>query len=100
HSFLIDRSQIDVTTILYHEDQRYMEDYFMMLQIASGGNSDWEGLGQNEYIGDYLHSLDRRHTLAFSGEAERRATLDDPLYRLCEERVREMQRRLLEKLKI
>src|SRR5690606_24418896 len=97
HSFLLDLSQLDVKNAVYYDDQRYMEDYLLTLQLFSEENADWDGLAQNVYIGDYLHSVDRQHTLAFSGEDERDTTLNDPLYQLCSARIRTVQQRLLTK---
>jgi lipopolysaccharide biosynthesis protein/SAM-dependent methyltransferase len=95
HSFLIDLSRIDLTDIVYHDDQRYMEDYFLTLQIFKKDNCDWDGLKLNFYIGDYIHSVDRAHTLAFVTDSERQAKLRDPEYRVCEGRINELRRKLV-----
>lgn len=90
HSFMLDMEKIDLTDIVHYDDQRYMEDYLLTMQIFTHENADWEGLNMNKYIGDYIHSIDRNHTLAFSQEEERRAIFNNPEYRLCEERISQM----------
>jgi lipopolysaccharide biosynthesis protein/SAM-dependent methyltransferase len=94
HSFLMDMSQIDVSDVIYYDNQRYMEDYLLTLQIFRRDNCDWDSLSQNVYIGEYIHSIDRPHTLAFASEAERKEMLTDPLYQLCESRIVETRLRL------
>ena len=71
HSFMLDLNGFDISTIDYNEDQIYMEDYYLTLQLFTRDNADWESLQNNIYIGDYIHSLDRSHTLAISSEEER-----------------------------
>lgn len=97
HSFLMDVSKLDIKNIFFHEDQRYMEDYFLTLQLFRRDNCDWDGLVQNVYIGDYIHSIDRAHTLAFSSDsrdADRQALLESPEYLLCEQRIIDLRRAL------
>lgn len=96
HSFLLDMTAIDATKIIYHDDHRYMEDYFLNLQIFTEDNCDWDGLMENRYIGDYIHGVDRPHTLALMNDTEREALLGDPEYRLCETRVNDLRQRLIQ----
>lgn len=94
HSFLMDMSKLDLSSVEYHDDHRYMEDYFFTLQIFKRNNCDWDSLSRNFYIGEYIHSIDRSHTLAFTGDAERQAMLSNPEYQICEGRIRELRKRL------
>jgi hypothetical protein len=87
HSFMLDLDQIDLAKIIYHEDQKYMEDYYLTLQIFTKDNTDWESLSLNHYIGDYIHSTDREHTLAIANEEEKSKLLDDPVYQRDEKRI-------------
>ena len=87
HSFALDLKRLDLSRIYYHEEQRYMEDYFLTLQLFSADNVDWESLEEEKYIGDYIHSVDRPHTLAFTDDAERQALLELPEYQLCVDRI-------------
>lgn len=96
HSFILDMSQIDCNNVVYHEDQKYMEDYLLTLQLFRENNADWEGLAENMYIGDYIHSVDRNHTLAFSDNYERQALLTNSEYRVAEGRIQEMRRKFLQ----
>ncbi|WP_326541312.1 glycoside hydrolase family 99-like domain-containing protein [Pseudorhodoferax sp.] len=94
HSVLLDVEQLDPAALVYFDDQRYMEDYLMTLQLFRADNGDWEGLQLNHYVGDYVHSTDRRHTLAIDDDAARKALLRDPEYMLCEQRIAEMRNRI------
>ena len=90
HSFMLDTEQLIVTDATYYDDQKYMEDYYLMLQLVQQDNADWEGLGMNVYIGDYIHHLGRSHTLA-------RVTIEDVYnnaeYLTCQMRVESLQSR-------
>lgn len=98
HSFMIDVEQIDLSSVHYFEDQRFMEDYLLTLQIFTKDNCDWASLKESYYIGDYIHSVDRDHTLAFSNEQEREALISSPEYQLCSERIQGLQVVLLNKV--
>jgi hypothetical protein len=87
HSFMLDLTQLDLSTVVYFDDQRYMEDYLLTLQLFTENNCDWESLTEPVYIGDYIHSVNRSHTLAISNTDERSALLSDPEYRRCEQRI-------------
>ena len=87
---MLDTEQLIVTDATYYDDQKYMEDYYLMLQLVQQDNADWEGLGMNVYIGDYIHHLGRSHTLA-------RVTIEDVYnnaeYLTCQMRVESLQSR-------
>lgn len=93
HSVLLDVTQLDLDSLVYFDDQRYMEDYLMTLQLFSADNGDWAGLQMNHYVGDYVHSTDRQHTLALDDDSAREALLKDPLYMRCDQRIVEMRAR-------
>ena len=90
HSFLLDLSRLDVAKVRHFDDQRYMEDYFLMLQLVTRDNADWEGLAMNRYVGDYLHAVDGGQTLAITDPGQRLRMLADPLYQRCERRINEL----------
>lgn len=90
HSFMLDLQQLDLGGLEYHEDQRYLEDYLLTLQLFTADNADWESLAENHYLGDYIHSVDRAQTLAVVDEVARQAILESPEYRICEERIRKI----------
>ncbi len=92
HSFALDLWRLDLDRVYYHEDQRYMEDYFLTLQLFTQANVDWASLEKDEYIGDYIHSVDRAHTLAFANDAQRRGLYARPDYVLCSERIKGIRR--------
>ncbi len=96
HSFMLDLERLDINHTSYFEDQRYMEDYLLTLQLFTQDNCDWESLRENCYIGDYIHSLGRSHTLAFSNDQDRQAMLTNPEYLLCEQRICNMRESILQ----
>ena len=89
HSFMLDMERLDLSHVVYFEDQRYMEDYLLTLQIFTKDNCDWDSLSENLYLGDYIHSTDRGHTLALSDVQQRQDLLSNPEYILCDQRIRE-----------
>ncbi|SIQ32051.1 glycoside hydrolase family 99-like domain-containing protein [Aquipseudomonas alcaligenes] len=95
HGFLLDMSQIDLSTLIYHDDHRFMEDYFLTLQLFTKSNTDWDSLRENTYIGDYIHSIERNHTLAFTDETEKQTILKNPQYQLCEKRIHDLRKLII-----
>lgn len=84
HSFMIDLSRIDKNKLIFHKDQKYLEDYFMMLQIVTENNTDWESLGFKKYIGDYMHFINKKiNSLAM----HQKVVVQDKEYIKCENRV-------------
>lgn len=93
HSFLLNMDKINVEDIVYFEDQKYMEDYLMTLQIFTEKNADWEALSVPNYVGDYIHSLDRHHTLAILDTENRSELLSNETYLKCHNRIVEIRKR-------
>ncbi len=96
HSFMLDLDQLDVSQIIYHKDQKYMEDYFLTLQLITRDNTDWDSLLENVYIGDYIHNVNRVHTLAISDEEERKALLSDLQYQKDEARINSLRQKIIQ----
>lgn len=90
HSFLLDLDQLDLSGLTFDDDQRYLEDYYLTLQLFTPDNADWRGLADAPYIGDYIHAIGSENTLAFADTRQRRAILESDQYRRCEQRVREL----------
>lgn len=90
HSFLIDVTAVDLSDLSYYDSQKYMEDYFLTLQVFTAENADWDSLVFNYYIGDYLHSVDREHTLALNDDDVRAQLLKQSDYIVCEERIQSL----------
>jgi hypothetical protein len=90
HSFMLDLSQLNVAGLEYFEDQRFLEDYSLLLQLVRRGNTDWKGLSQDTYIGDYIRYLDNRNTLAVADWDRGDAIRNSPEFKLCERRVRDL----------
>lgn len=94
HSFMLDLTRLNLQDIEYVNEQKYMEDYYLMLQLVSQENADWEGLRTNVYIGDYMHSVDRLHTLAFSSEAAKDEVIADPVYHKAESLINNLKQKI------
>ena len=67
-----------------------MEDYYLTMQLFTYKNADWESLKSNTYIGDYIHSSDRDHTLALVNDNEKASLLDDINYQRDSKRIVEI----------
>jgi len=90
HSFILNIEKLNLSKVTYHQDQKYMEDYYLTLQLFTKENCDWGSLSHDRYIGDYIHSTDGEHTLAISDHIEKSKLLDDPLYLRDEQRIKEL----------
>jgi lipopolysaccharide biosynthesis protein len=90
HSVMLDLSQLNVADLKFFEDQRFLEDYLMLLQLIRRDNVDWEGLAQDRYIGDYIFYSDGRNTLAIADKIRNAANRNTEEFSLCERRVREL----------
>lgn len=88
HSFLIDTRKIEIEKIKFFSDMRFMEDYYLTLQIFSPSDTDWESLTLDNFIGDYNHFEDAgSNTLAITDTSKRKETLDSLDYKKCLERI-------------
>jgi len=87
HSFMLDLSQLNVANLQYFEDQIYLEDYLMLLQLVRRSNTDWKGLGEDVYVGDYIRFSDSRNTLALADPARGEAIRQSSAFRSCESRI-------------
>jgi hypothetical protein len=94
HSFMLDLSQLDVAGLKFFEDQRFLEDYFLLLQLVTRDNTDWKGLAQDVYIGDYIRFADNRNTLAIADQQMGEEIRKTPDYLLCERRIRDLRNSL------
>lgn len=96
HSFMVNLDLINLSAIVFHADMKYMEDYFLTLQIFGQDSTDWDSLREERFIGDYIHRQGcDNHTLALVDEAEKKALLAYGPYMICEERIVEMRRRVI-----
>lgn len=91
HSLMFDKEKIDFNEVNFHFGQKYMEDYYLLLQVLSEENTDWEGLAMNHYVGCYRFTSSGKNTLALD-ENNRRALSRSPEYILWEQTVFEFRR--------
>lgn len=99
HSYLIDRTMVDLAAIDLPTDQKYMEDYLMLLQVVTAKNADWDGLSQMIYVGDYMHFDHGGNTVSVTDDTARSEIAKTPEYLRCEARITALQRELLAKFK-
>ena len=100
HSFVMDVEALCLEHVVWSDDQMFMEDYFLTLQLFTESNADWRGLRDNVYVGDYVHSIDRAHTLAILDDDQRDKLHANEDYLRCLERVQGMQRQQADALNI
>jgi hypothetical protein len=91
---MLDLSQLDVAGLKFFEDQRFLEDYFLLLQLVTRDNTDWKGLAQDVYIGDYIRFADNRNTLAIADQQMGEEIRKTPDYLSCERRIRDLRNSL------
>lgn len=95
HSFLLDMRELDANALEYFQDMKFMEDYYLTLQLFTKAKVDWASLGLGNFIGDYVHMVGGdANTLAVADAEKRRAQLTSPDYRLSELRIAELKRRV------
>lgn len=89
HSFMLNLDKIDLGQLHYHDDMKFMEDYYLTLQLFNRKDTDWISLRQCEFIGDYVHRVggNDAHTLAIHDEEARLSLLRSDHYVTCEERI-------------
>lgn len=98
HSFLLDMREIDACTLEYFSDMKFMEDYYMTLQLFTQAKVDWASLGLGNFIGDYVHMVGgEANTLAVADPEKRSAQLASSDYRFSEIRIAELKRRIAER---
>ena len=95
HSFLLDMGRIDLSGVIYFDDMKYMEDYYLTLQLFNDKNTDWDSLKREEFIGDYIHRVGGvQNTLAINCEITKSALLRDSEYIKCEQRLNALRKRI------
>jgi len=95
HSFLLDLDKCDLEAVTYYEDMKYMEDYYLTMQLFSRDGTDWASLKTCGFIGDYIHRIGcDAHTLAITDDQQRADLLNNESYRICEDRIKTLRSRL------
>jgi hypothetical protein len=87
HGFMLNMSLINSEQIRFYEDMKYMEDYFLTLQIFTKEDTDWESIKQRKFVGDYYIFEDKAQTLANLSVVERMQILSKPDYRKDQSRI-------------
>lgn len=96
HSFMLNLDRIDLSQITYHPGMKYMEDYFLTLQIFGEECTDWGSLDEERFIGDYKHRQGcDNHTLALIDKSKKKALLHLDSYMACEAWIVKMRRQVM-----
>ena len=95
HSFMLNLDRTDLSTVHHHDNMKFMEDYYLTLQLFSPTDTDWASLHHCNFIGDYIHRTgSTSNTLALHDEQERQALLRSDHYVVCERRITELRKKL------
>jgi O-antigen biosynthesis protein len=94
HGFMLNMSTINVEDIIFFPDMKYLEDYYLTLQIFTNMDTDWEALALQQFIGDYYHYEDKSQTLAFLNPQLRQNILSGPEYILSRKRIDDLKQKL------
>lgn len=95
HSFLLDLDRIDLGRIESIPDMKYLEDYYLTLQIFSPEETDWSSLKRDLFIGDYITRRgSQTQTLAIDCPTERGKTTTSAEFQRCERHIAELKARL------
>jgi hypothetical protein len=97
HSFLLDASQLDLAGLRFIPGMKYMEDYYLTLQLFTRQNCDWPSLLMANHVGDYTYLLDASGggTLSLLSDEARTALKASAEYGRCEAAIQEMRQRLV-----
>lgn len=96
HSIMFDLNRIDLSDLVYFDDMKYMEDYYLTLQVFSRHDTDWAALRNAIFIGDYVHRVgDSNHTLALTDDDSRNKLIATVDYQRCEQRIKALRDKLM-----
>lgn len=91
HSLMFDTTKVSFNETTFHPNQIYMEDYYLLLQVLTPFNTDWEGLQTNRYIASYRHLASGRNTLGLDKDRARALAFSSE-YLFWERKVFELRR--------
>lgn len=95
HSYVMDMGKIDVNSLIYYDHMKFMEDYFISLQLLTADNADWDGFNHPTFVGDYNFRMSGTpNTLALTTDAQKDMVLSDPHYQLCALRIQWIRQRI------
>jgi len=97
HSFMLDVSKCDIHSVKYAADMKYMEDYYLTLQLFTREGTDWKSLDNEVFVGDYIHRVGsvNSNTLAVNDQAQRAVLLASESYVRSEQLIKELRAEIL-----
>lgn len=94
HSFILDLNRVNVKNVKYFETHKYMEDYYLLLQLVTKENTDWKSLSLNHFIGDYRFDETGENTLAVEIEKVENI-INNKEFIECLERINTLKKNLI-----
>ncbi|VVO54553.1 hypothetical protein PS874_00337 [Pseudomonas fluorescens] len=97
HSFMLDVSKCNIPSVKYSADMKYMEDYYLTLQLFTREGTDWKSLEKDVFIGDYIHRVGsvNSNTLAVNDQVQRAALLASETYTRSEKLIKELRAEII-----
>lgn len=97
HSFMLDVSKCDIHSVKYAPDMKYLEDYYLTLQLFTREGTDWKSLENEFFIGDYIHRVGcaNSNTLAVNDQEQRAVLLASESYVRSEQLIKELRAEIL-----
>jgi hypothetical protein len=98
HSFLLDSSQLKLAGLQFIAGMKYMEDYYLTLQLFRRENCDWQSLLLSRYIGDYTYQVVAGSgcgTLSLLNDEARAALTLSEEYKMSEAAIQDMRQRIV-----
>ena len=97
HSFMLDVSKCNIPSVKYSADMKYMEDYYLTLQLFTREGTDWNSLEKDVFIGDYIHRVGgvNSNTLAVNDQVQRAALLASETYTRSEKLIKELRAEII-----
>jgi lipopolysaccharide biosynthesis protein/SAM-dependent methyltransferase len=95
HSFMVNLDLVEVQQIKYFPDMKFLEDYYLTLQIFSPTGTDWGSLRRDFFVGDYITRRGgENQTLAIHCPIEREKTVASEEFQRSERRIAELKARI------
>lgn len=95
HSFLLACHAVNPSDLKYVPGMRYLEDYYLLLQVLKRDDADWESLQLNMYVASYSYDIDSSSTLSQASSDAIQAIVESDEYMQCQTAVDQLKELLL-----
>ena len=86
---MISKKAIDNKELSFIPGMKYMEDYYLLLQLIDPDSSDWLSATEKIYIGEYMHDLHNGHGTLSRGDLYKSKLLSNSEYLNCERLIQQ-----------